>query len=71
MRQVWRASTHCPQPQREKNRFAFLCGYIGVTALVQSSNATTLLVTSFVARDLVAALDARAGDRWAPMWVLR
>lgn len=37
----------------ENKLFAF-CAGIGVTALVQSSNATTLLVTSFVAQDLVA-----------------
>lgn len=37
----------------EKKPLAF-CAGIGVTALVQSSNATTLLVTSFVAQDLVA-----------------
>lgn len=36
---------------------AFLAG-IAVTALVQSSNATTLLVTSFVAQDLVAMTPA-------------
>ncbi len=54
---VWRASTHCPQPQRGKKPLAF-CAGIGVTALVQSSNATTLLVTSFVAQDLVALTPA-------------
>ncbi|MGE9551383.1 Na/Pi cotransporter family protein [Erwinia amylovora] len=36
---------------------AFISG-IGVTALVQSSNATTLLVTSFVAQDLVGLTPA-------------
>jgi Na+/phosphate symporter len=36
---------------------AFLAG-IGVTALVQSSNATTLLVTSFVAQNLVSLTPA-------------
>lgn len=41
----------------EKKPFAF-CAGIGVTALVQSSNATTLLVTSFVAQDLVALAPA-------------
>ncbi|ADP10504.1 Putative sodium/phosphate cotransporter [Erwinia sp. Ejp617] len=35
-----------------KKPLAFLAG-IGVTALVQSSNATTMLVTSFVAQELV------------------
>ncbi len=55
---VFSASTYNPQPQRGKT--ARLCAGIGVTALVQSSNATTLLVTSFVARDLVA--DASSGD---------
>ncbi|PMC24814.1 hypothetical protein CJ207_05245, partial [Klebsiella aerogenes] len=41
----------------EKKPLAF-CAGIGVTALVQSSNATTMLVTSFVAQDryLSAAL---------------
>lgn len=34
------------------------CAGIGVTALVQSSNATTMLVTSFVAQDLVALAPA-------------
>ncbi|HAZ76332.1 MAG TPA: sodium:phosphate symporter, partial [Enterobacteriaceae bacterium] len=34
----------------EKKPLAF-CAGIGVTALVQSSNATTMLVTSFVAQD--------------------
>lgn len=41
----------------EKKVFAF-CSGIGVTALVQSSNATTMLVTSFVAQDLVALAPA-------------
>ncbi len=41
----------------EKSPLAFLAG-IGVTALVQSSNATTLLVTSFVAQDLVSLTPA-------------
>jgi len=41
----------------EKKPMAFLAG-IGVTALVQSSNATTLLVTSFVAQDLVGLTPA-------------
>ncbi|EHB1806901.1 TPA: Na/Pi cotransporter family protein [Salmonella enterica subsp. enterica serovar Typhimurium] len=41
----------------EKKPLAF-CAGIGVTALVQSSNATTLLVTSFVAQDLVALTPA-------------
>ncbi|MGV7091680.1 Na/Pi cotransporter family protein [Siccibacter turicensis] len=41
----------------EKKPLAF-CSGIGVTALVQSSNATTLLVTSFVAQDLVALAPA-------------
>ena len=41
----------------EKKPFAF-CSGIGVTALVQSSNATTMLVTSFVAQDLVALAPA-------------
>lgn len=41
----------------EKKAFAFSAG-IGVTALVQSSNATTMLVTSFVAEDLVALAPA-------------
>ncbi len=40
-----------------KKPMAFLAG-IGVTALVQSSNATTLLVTSFVAQDLVGLTPA-------------
>ncbi|KAA8995399.1 Na/Pi cotransporter family protein [Affinibrenneria salicis] len=40
-----------------KKPFAFLAG-IGVTALVQSSNATALLVTSFVAQGLVALAPA-------------
>lgn len=41
----------------EKKPQAFLAG-IAVTVLVQSSNATTLLVTSFVAQDLVALTPA-------------
>ncbi|MBM7343005.1 sodium-dependent inorganic phosphate transporter [Pantoea coffeiphila] len=41
----------------EKKPMAFLAG-IGVTALVQSSNATTLLVTSFVAQNLVGLTPA-------------
>jgi phosphate:Na+ symporter len=41
----------------EKKPLAFSAG-IGVTALVQSSNATTMLVTSFVAQDLVALTPA-------------
>lgn len=41
----------------EKKTLAF-CAGIGATALVQSSNATTLLVTSFVAQDLVALAPA-------------
>ena len=41
----------------EKKPVAF-CAGIGVTALVQSSNATTMLVTSFVAQDLVALTPA-------------
>lgn len=41
----------------EKKPMAFLAG-IGVTALVQSSNATTLLVTSFVAQQLVGLTPA-------------
>ncbi|KAF0857192.1 Na/Pi cotransporter family protein [Pantoea dispersa] len=41
----------------EKKPMAFLAG-IGVTALVQSSNATTLLVTSFVAQNLVSLTPA-------------
>lgn len=41
----------------EKKPFAFLAG-IGVTALVQSSNATTLLVTSFVAQNLMTLTPA-------------
>ena len=41
----------------EKKPLAF-CAGIGVTALVQSSNATTMLVTSFVAQDLVALAPA-------------
>lgn len=41
----------------EKKPLAFVSG-IGVTALVQSSNATTMLVTSFVAQDLVALTPA-------------
>lgn len=41
----------------EKKPFAF-CAGIGVTALVQSSNATTMLVTSFVTQDLVALAPA-------------
>lgn len=41
----------------EKKPLAF-CAGIGVTALVQSSNATTMLVTSFVAQDLVALTPA-------------
>lgn len=41
----------------EKKPVAF-CAGIGVTALVQSSNATTMLVTSFVAQDLVALAPA-------------
>ena len=40
----------------EKKPLAF-CAGIGVTALV-SSNATTMLVTSFVAQDLVALAPA-------------
>lgn len=41
----------------EKKPMAFLAG-IGVTALVQSSNATMLLVTSFVAQNLVSLTPA-------------
>ncbi|NIF22805.1 Na/Pi cotransporter family protein [Candidatus Pantoea multigeneris] len=41
----------------EKKPLAFVAG-IGVTALVQSSNATTLLVTSFVAQNLVGLTPA-------------
>ncbi|KOC87824.1 Na/Pi cotransporter family protein [Winslowiella iniecta] len=41
----------------EKKPMAFLAG-IGVTALVQSSNATTLLVTSFVAQQLMGLTPA-------------
>ncbi|WP_039055772.1 Na/Pi cotransporter family protein [Enterobacter sp. Bisph1] len=41
----------------EKKPLAF-CAGIGVTALVQSSNATTMLVASFVAQDLVALTPA-------------
>lgn len=40
-----------------KKTVAFLAG-IGVTALVQSSNATTMLVTSFVAQELVGLAPA-------------
>lgn len=43
----------------EKKPLAF-CAGIGVTALVQSSNATTLLVTSFVAGS--CRPDASSGD---------
>jgi phosphate:Na+ symporter len=45
------------QQQRREKPLAF-CAGIGVTALVQSSNATTMLVTSFVAQDLVALAPA-------------
>ncbi|NDL65183.1 Na/Pi cotransporter family protein [Acerihabitans arboris] len=41
----------------EKKPMAFMAG-IGVTALVQSSNATAMLVTSFVAQGLVALTPA-------------
>ncbi|WP_406705513.1 Na/Pi cotransporter family protein [Sodalis sp.] len=41
----------------EKKTMAFIAG-IGVTALVQSSNATAMLVTSFVAQKLVALTPA-------------
>lgn len=41
----------------EKKPMAFLAG-IGVTALVQSSNATTLLVTSFVSQNLMSLTPA-------------
>ncbi|MEA9393017.1 Na/Pi cotransporter family protein [Acerihabitans sp. TG2] len=41
----------------EKKTMAFMAG-IGVTALVQSSNATAMLVTSFVAQGLVALTPA-------------
>ena len=41
----------------EKKPLAFLAG-IGVTALVQSSNATTLLVTSFVSQNLMTLTPA-------------
>ena len=41
----------------EKKPMAFIAG-IGVTALVQSSNATTLLVTSFVAQNLMTLTPA-------------
>ncbi|WP_312241024.1 Na/Pi cotransporter family protein [Pantoea sp.] len=41
----------------ERKPMAFLAG-IGVTTLVQSSNATTLLVTSFVAQNLVGLTPA-------------
>ena len=40
-----------------KKPLAF-CAGLGVTALVQSSNATTMLVTSFVAQDLVGLMPA-------------
>lgn len=43
---------------RSVEKAACLCAGIGVTALVQSSNATTMLVTSFVAQDLVALAPA-------------
>lgn len=43
---------------RSVEKAARLCAGIGVTALVQSSNATTMLVTSFVAQDLVALAPA-------------
>lgn len=43
----------------EKKPLAF-CAGLGVTALVQSSNATTMLVTSFVAE--FSGSDASAGD---------
>ncbi|MDQ5891519.1 MAG: phosphate:Na+ symporter, partial [Pseudomonadota bacterium] len=53
----------------EKKPLAFMAG-IGVTALVQSSNATALLTTSFVSQGLVALtpalviiLGADVGDR--------
>lgn len=41
-----------------ENKPLAFCAGIGVTALVQSSNATTMLVTSFVAQDLVALAPA-------------
>ncbi|MDG0448925.1 Na/Pi cotransporter family protein [Klebsiella pneumoniae] len=41
----------------EKKPLAF-CAGLGVTALVQSSHATTMLVTSFVAQDLVGLMPA-------------
>lgn len=50
----------------EKKPLAF-CAGIGVTALVQSSNATTMLVTSFVARD-PWRLPRRWSLCWAPTW---
>lgn len=43
---------------RSVEKAARLLRGIGVTALVQSSNATTMLVTSFVAQDLVALAPA-------------
>ncbi len=48
-------------PSRSVEKAARLLRGIGVTALVQSSNATTMLVTSFVAQDLVCSR-ACAGD---------
>lgn len=52
-----RSSAKRTQQQRGEKPLAF-CAGIGVTALVQSSNATTMLVTSFVAQDLVALAPA-------------
>ncbi|PPS57789.1 hypothetical protein CRX72_06685 [Pantoea sp. BRM17] len=55
----------------EKKPMAFLAG-IGVTALVQSSNATTLLVTSFVAQNLVSLTptDSATVNRSTPLQVI-
>ncbi|VDZ96631.1 Sodium-dependent phosphate transporter [Salmonella enterica subsp. enterica] len=55
---VWRASTHCPQPQRGKETARLLCGYRCYRAGTKPVTPTTLLVTSFVAQDLVALTPA-------------
>src|ERR1700722_2064458 len=43
-----------------RNRFLALLAGIGVTALLQSSTATALMITSFAARGLVALVPALA-----------
>ena len=53
-----------------RNRFAALAAGIGVTALLQSSTATGLMATGFVADGLVGLVPALAVWRWpsAALW---